>query len=180
MNKYSVTVSIPDNIILVEGIGLQFVFTVPPTIPRDMRTLWYANGAGEMEYFDKVANQNTTFTDKEYDDFVAPFVSLWEAEKGRRDREAADAEAARLAEYNSIEARAERLRAERDRRISVTDYLMTPDYPLTEEQRAAWSAYRQALRDITEQPGFPWLGGGTDDTECPWPEPPARPAKLAA
>ncbi|WP_412841983.1 phage tail assembly chaperone, partial [Cereibacter johrii] len=30
---------------------------------------------------------------------------------------------------------------------------------------AAWTAYRQALRDVPEQPGFP--------AEIAWPEPPA-------
>lgn len=35
------------------------------------------------------------------------------------------------------------------------DWTQLPDSPLSAEVRAAWAAYRQALRDITEQPGFP-------------------------
>lgn len=58
------------------------------------------------------------------------------------------------------------LRAERDRRIVATDYLVMPDYPLTEEAKATVSTYRQALRDLPQQAGAPWDGGG-DLT--PWP-----------
>lgn len=62
------------------------------------------------------------------------------------------------------------VRTERDRRISATDYLMAQDYPLTDDERALWTIYRQALRDVPEQPGFPW--SGPDDPACPWPAKP--------
>lgn len=60
---------------------------------------------------------------------------------------------------------AEQIRAERDGKIAATDYLMMPDYPLPEEDRATVVAYRQALRDIPTQDGFP--------REVVWPEAPA-------
>ena len=56
------------------------------------------------------------------------------------------------------------LRTERDRRLAATDWTQLPDVPLTAEQRAAWQQYRQALRDVPEQPGAPW--------DVVWPEPP--------
>ena len=59
------------------------------------------------------------------------------------------------------------VRAERDRRITATDYLVMPDYPLDTEKLEEIKAYRQALRDIPQQPGFPW--NGPDDLACPWP-----------
>ena len=59
------------------------------------------------------------------------------------------------------------VRAERDRRIAETDYLVMPDYPLSQEKLEEIKVYRQALRDIPQQPGFPW--GGLDDPECAWP-----------
>ena len=93
-------------------------------------------------------------------------MALWQAEKARREKAAAEAEAARLAECNSEPARFERLRAERDRRIAATDYLIMPDYPLAEDSRAAVQSYRQALRDLPTKEGAPWDGGG-DAT--PWP-----------
>ena len=54
------------------------------------------------------------------------------------------------------------LRAERDRRLAATDWTQLPDVPLTAEQRAAWQQYRQALRDVPQQPGAPW--------DVVWPE----------
>lgn len=41
---------------------------------------------------------------------------------------------------------------------------------LTPDEYQAWLTYRQALRDLPQQPGFPWAG--PDDPECPWPEEP--------
>ena len=46
-------------------------------------------------------------------------------------------------------------RAKRNVLIAETDYLAMPDYPLTEERKTAVLAYRQALRDVPEQAGFP-------------------------
>lgn len=62
------------------------------------------------------------------------------------------------------------LRAERDSRLDATDYLLMPDYPLSDDQRAVVQAYRQALRDLPAQSGAPWDGGGEG---TPWPELPA-------
>lgn len=46
-------------------------------------------------------------------------------------------------------------RSKRQMLISATDYLVLPDYPLAEEKKQAVREYRQALRDITKQPGWP-------------------------
>ena len=62
------------------------------------------------------------------------------------------------------------LRAERDRRLAATDFLLMPDYPISGDQRAVVQAYRQALRDLPAQPGAPWDGGGE---ATPWPDLPA-------
>lgn len=50
---------------------------------------------------------------------------------------------------------AERVRAERDRRIAETDWYMMPDYPADPETLEVVKRYRKALRDITLQSGFP-------------------------
>lgn len=50
------------------------------------------------------------------------------------------------------EARASYARAERNRRLSATDYMAMPDYPAAP---AELGAYRQALRDLPAQAGFP-------------------------
>lgn len=62
---------------------------------------------------------------------------------------------------------AARVRAERDRRIAETDYVVMSDYPLSQEKLEEIKVYRQALRDLPQQPGFPW--NGPDDPACPWP-----------
>lgn len=50
---------------------------------------------------------------------------------------------------------ASRVRMRRDSLISRTDFYVQPDYPSDPEGLEAIKAYRQALRDIPEQSGFP-------------------------
>lgn len=57
------------------------------------------------------------------------------------------------AEYDTVLAAS--ARQKRDRLIAVTDYLVTPDYPIESDRLAKVKIYRQALRDIPEQAGFP-------------------------
>ncbi|WP_281660513.1 tail fiber assembly protein [Microvirgula aerodenitrificans] len=59
---------------------------------------------------------------------------------------------------------ADAVRARRDALITATDYLLMPDYPISAEQLAEVRAYRQALRDVPLQAGFPQT--------IDWPEPP--------
>ncbi|WP_243452119.1 tail fiber assembly protein [Desulfovibrio subterraneus] len=47
------------------------------------------------------------------------------------------------------------IRAERDRLLASCDFTQLPDAPLSAAQKEKWSAYRQALRDISLQAGFP-------------------------
>ena len=49
-------------------------------------------------------------------------------------------------------AAAAHVRAERQARLAASDWTQAPDAPT---DKAAWAAYRQALREITRQPGFP-------------------------
>lgn len=44
------------------------------------------------------------------------------------------------------------LRAERNRLLSISDWTQVADAPV---DQAAWAAYRQSLRDLTSQAGFP-------------------------
>lgn len=46
-------------------------------------------------------------------------------------------------------ARWDAIRTERNARLAASDWTQLPDAPV---DHAAWAAYRQALRDITEQP----------------------------
>lgn len=51
---------------------------------------------------------------------------------------------------------ASNVRAFRDARLTQSDWTQFTDSPLSNTQKAAWATYRQALRDITTQSGFPW------------------------
>lgn len=62
------------------------------------------------------------------------------------------------------EDRAEAARKKRDQLLSDTDYLLMPDYPLEALELEAVKTYRQALRDVPEQAGFP--------SKIEWPEKP--------
>ena len=57
------------------------------------------------------------------------------------------------AEYDTVLAAS--ARQKRDRLIAATDYLVTPAYPISDDRLAKVKTYRQALRDIPEQAGFP-------------------------
>lgn len=56
------------------------------------------------------------------------------------------------------------LRGERDRRLQATDWLMTVDNTNTLANKDEWFAYRQALRDLPNNPpAFVWADGGNLD-----------------
>jgi hypothetical protein len=47
------------------------------------------------------------------------------------------------------------IRNSRNIRLAACDWTQTLDSPLSAEQKTAWATYRQALRDVTTQSGFP-------------------------
>ncbi|WP_018609758.1 tail fiber assembly protein [Uliginosibacterium gangwonense] len=55
----------------------------------------------------------------------------------------------------ALDVLAAHARAQRDALIAATDYLLMPDYPVSAARLARIKAYRQALRDVTTQAGFP-------------------------
>ena len=67
--------------------------------------------------------------------------------------------------YNPTQEEKEQTaRNKRNMKLTFTDWTQLPDAPLTAEQKAAYATYRQALRDVPAQSGFP------DAIE--WPEEP--------
>ncbi len=59
---------------------------------------------------------------------------------------------------------ADAARQDRDMRLTATDWTQVLDAPIDAATRAAYRAYRQALRDVPEQEGFP--------EDIDWPEAP--------
>ena len=51
-------------------------------------------------------------------------------------------------------AQAAAVRANRNAKLSESDWTQVADAPV---DKAAWATYRQALRDISSQAGFPWV-----------------------
>jgi len=51
------------------------------------------------------------------------------------------------------EEKAGQVRAERNDKLTASDWTQVADAPV---DKTVWATYRQALRDITTQTGFPW------------------------
>lgn len=48
------------------------------------------------------------------------------------------------------------IRTERNRILTLTDYSQLFDFPGSNAEKAALTQFRQALREVPQQPGFPW------------------------
>ena len=46
-------------------------------------------------------------------------------------------------------------RSERNALLSQSDWAVMPDSPLSDSDKTSWQTYRQALRDVPAQAGFP-------------------------
>ena len=53
---------------------------------------------------------------------------------------------------NANNRKAAEIRAERNAKITACDWRVLPDVSNSD----VWKTYRQALRDVTNQAGFPW------------------------
>lgn len=76
-------------------------------------------------------------------------------------RELSQSEVEERVDLNYAEKRTKEARYERNKRLLSCDWTQVPDAPV---DQAAWKNYRQELRDVPKQPGFP----GT----IVWPAPP--------
>jgi hypothetical protein len=96
-------------------------------------------GLNKMEYFEVITNAKTG------EQTIRPYTP----------EEVAQIEA------DALDQQITSIRARRDNLLAASDWAMTPDAPT---DKAAWIAYRAALRDIPQQPGFPY--------DVAWPEKP--------
>lgn len=69
-------------------------------------------------------------------------------------------------EKNAAAFRLQEAITERNKRLADCDWTQLPDVPLSDARKLAWQEYRQALRDITEQPEWP--------NNIAWPTPPSN------
>ena len=87
----------------------------------------------------------------------------WVVRELTAEERAASSDKEHPAHQNYVRAEGE-MRTFRNRLLTACDWTQLPDAPLTPEQRTAWSAYRQALRDVPDQSGSPW--------QISWPQQP--------
>ncbi|MFI3272619.1 MAG: tail fiber assembly protein [Pseudomonadota bacterium] len=181
--KEKVTIVPVDTIVVVNGVllnieGLNDISITDTINSSFIHAIQWANGQGHVEFVDNMTVNISLSGVDDYDVWVTPFVELWEAVKASQEEAQASATAETLATYSSTEARAERVRTERDVRITACDWVIIrhrdevdegEETTLTADEYAVWLAYRKALRDLPLQDGFPWDGG---EEETPWPDEP--------
>ena len=113
--------------------GADVCFEGPQAVPTDVYGFSYLAGTEQVggKWYTKYA-VGPVFTDTQ-------------------EATAAEQEAAYRATKDA--ERAEAVRADRNDRLAASDWTQVADAPV---DKAAWATYRQALRDITTQQGFPW------------------------
>jgi hypothetical protein len=114
----------------------------------------WATATGEAMYISQGADIPDGYTDQA-PPALARGLYTWDAAAG--------------AWVENVEAMASVIRVARDMRLTATDWTVLPDSPLDAATQAECIAYRQALRDLTGQTGFPWQG---DAGAAPWPDVP--------
>jgi len=79
----------------------------------------------------------------------------WRAIASAEDLQAGETASATIPPSVMAAVAASDARGKRDGLIASCDWTQIADAPLTADQRAAWVTYRQALRDVPAQAGFP-------------------------
>ena len=83
-----VTVVPADHLIIVDGAALVFTYVAP----ENLHALQWRGDTGHTEWTDA---PNKLLIAEDYDEQVAPYVKLWQAEKARLEKKAAEEAAAR-------------------------------------------------------------------------------------
>lgn len=116
-----VTVVPKDRLIIVDGVALNLSFDAP----ESMHALQWDGQRGHIEWAD---DDNWPLEPEAYNDEVAPYVALWQAEKSLRDKAAAEA----AEEYNSLASTKARKLAEINAACDAALAALTAGYPSSE------------------------------------------------
>ncbi len=116
-----VTVVPKDRLIIVDGVALNLSFDAP----ESMHALQWDGQRGHIEWAD---DDNWPLEPEAYNDEVAPYVALWQAEKALRDKAAAEA----AEEYNSLASTKARKLAEINAACDAALAALTASYPSSE------------------------------------------------
>lgn len=109
-----------------------------------------------------------------HDEEMRELIRKFSQEEGYREKRGEDLSWAvekipEKTEEEKLAEAEEQVRSKRDSLIADTDYLLTPDYPISPDELEVVKAYRTALRDVPQQEGFPY--------DVAWPELPEVLAK---
>jgi len=116
------------------------------TVEAMYREALEAARAGDLDLAGNLARQADAAAEHVKDGPTETRVQLTPDELAQR---ALDAEAGEQHQALAV-------RVERDALLAASDWVMLPDAPLTDAQRAAWREYRQALRDLPAGPDPVW------------------------
>jgi regulator of protease activity HflC (stomatin/prohibitin superfamily) len=118
------------------------------SVPAEVHAVQWDGTSGEIEYVSSdVPNELITSLPAWAESIANERKAVIDAEIAAEEK----AEADRIAYENSTEGKADTARAKRDQLLAEVDWWASSDLTMTAEQ----IAYRQALRDITSQAGFP-------------------------
>lgn len=149
-----------DKLIILDGESLvSDAFISTSSSEGTIRAVHWSDTDKHIEFIDSYRE----LTDVDKNIYVDPYVLLFKEEQQRRIKAESD-------KLNDATYCAEQIRASRDNLLARTDYLLMQDYPLSSEDKKSMEVYRQALRDITKDPLFPWTG--TPVKNVPWPKNP--------
>lgn len=121
---------------------------------------WYGTN-GTIEHKDTTITNAVVLTHVEEITKLSPFQEIINIATAKIAADKIIAAEKEIATSEMITAHA---RAERDFRLLQSDWTQLSDNMLSNAQKEQWKEYRQTLRDITLQPGFP--------NNIVWPEKP--------
>jgi hypothetical protein len=121
---------------IIENLGLDPVFEGPQAVPQDHYGFSYFSGLAQVDgkWFTRYS-VGPVFTDNE-ESTAEQQMAAYKAMK--------DADQAKVVRQN------------RDERLKSTDWVVIKHLERNENIPGAWEVYRQALRDMPAQAGFPW------------------------
>lgn len=116
---------------VIEGITVN--------IDEDIKAVQWYGDHGEIQYYDKEPKSITSLYG-----FKGILNDFYKEKKKRQDE---------WLEFQKQQAKItwDKIRLERNTRLSFCDWTQLPDTDLTIEQKEQWAVYRQELRDITDK-----------------------------
>jgi len=133
-----ITIVPVDGTVIRDGVAYTELDLSPAGIPENIHALQWNAGAGTVEY-----------TDNEFS--LIKSVPTW-AEAALDVWAEANEKANAPPPEPTPEERAEMARRQQKWLLSQSDWTQLPDAPV---DQAAWAEYRQDLRNVTKQEGFP-------------------------